>query len=942
MSEFANTISSYLQKEAGVLDVKIIELSQLDSIQVTDTDISISLVEVEHEFLPIMDPKGMDRLRVLTNNANDLLWITGANMLGADPNPNLTLSNGLSRALMLEQPTLRWSVLDIGRQLGDNGTVSDSILDNIAQALVARYEKDDCEFISVNGLIHVSRYSPDFQANSLFRRRLEPKTSRLENLTLAEANPARLTISRPGVTDTMHFQQLREPGGDGLPKAGYVDVEIKSVGLNAKDVYAMSGRVETRHKTTAYDFAGVVTAVGPETEGLTSLKPGDRVVGFAPFYIGTTTRVPVGCVQPIADHEDFHTMSTLGVAYGTAIYALKDRANVRQGESVLVHAGSGGFGIAAIVLAQKLGATVYTTCSSQGKRDYLTNELGVPSSHIFNSRDSSFVQGIAEATGGRGVDVIINSLVGDLLHDSWEKCLAQFGRFVEVGKRELLDAGRLNMRAFLKNVTFTAFDISELFYATDSFHRKRWDQLLAESLELFRAGEVAPLPIKVFDVTQVSQAYRYFGTKDRVGKIVISLENPQALVPVAPAPYSSTFDPTKVYLLIGCLGGLGRSLSRWMMTRGARHFVFLGRSGADKPSAKQLVTRLEESGATVGVVRGDVSSAEDVKAAVAYCVSTGHKIGGVAQAAMGLHEALFNRMSNEAWHTGIDPKYQGTWNLHHALEGHDLDFFLLTSSVSGTVGTATESNYCSANGFLDAFARWRRSQGLPCVAIGLGMISEVGYLHENPEIEALLLRKGIQPLNEDEFLQVTDIALDSEARGSLDESHMLTGLEPAAVRELSARGFDVTTHGVLVEARSSVLLASLQAEKEAANAAASSASQGASAVVSKGAAPWFKDIPAALASSLAPEATADSLSEAIVRLVKKRFSNLILMPIDQVDEHKALPDFGVDSMIASEFRSWFWAVFRVDVPFLDIMSPQKSLAAFAELVEAKVLQETTK
>lgn len=294
-------------------------------------------------------------------------------------------------------------------------------------------------------------------------------------------------------------------------------------------------------------------------------------------------------------------------------------------------------------------------------------------------------------------------------------------------------------------------------------------------------------------------------------------------------------------------------------------------------------------------------------------------------------------------HTGIDPKFQGTWNLHNALEGHDLDFFLLTSSVSGTVGTATESNYCSANGFLDAFARWRRSRGQPCVAVGLGMISEVGYLHENPEIEALLLRKGIQPLNEDEFLQVVDLALASEASRRVNEAHLLTGLEPAAVRELSARGFDVTTHGVLIEARSSILLASLQSEKEATEAALSQ-SQGEhdATMAKKAAAPWFKDVPATLTTAFTPEAHAETMQEAIARLIKKRFSNLILIPLDQIDGHKPMPDYGVDSMIASEFRAWFWAVFRVDLPFLDIMSPQKSLSALAEFVEGKILQGVAK
>ncbi|KAF7539879.1 hypothetical protein G7054_g1806 [Neopestalotiopsis clavispora] len=922
-TEFAKILSNYLQTQADVNEVNIVGLEKLHTIKVKDNDLAISLLEVESEFLASISPQAMDDLRrKITDVVPDLLWITGAGMLGNSPDPTLTLSSGLSRAVMLEQPRLRWSVLDIGSALAQKQRHAspvkvEELCSNVVSALVALSEADDCEFISVDGLMHISRYTPDVETNSLFRRRIDPQMVKAETQTLASANPARLTIGRPGVTDTMYFQQTCEPGDSEGPAEGYVDIEVKAVSLNAKDVYAMAGRVETRNKTTAFDFAGVVSAVGPGS----SLNVGTRVVAYAPFHIGTTARVPVGCVHALLDHESFTVVPTLLVVYATALYALHDRAHIRKGESVLIHAGSGGFGIAAIAVAKQLGATVYTTCGSQAKRDYLVKELGVPESHIFSSRDDSFVQGIATATGGRGVDVILNSLVGDLMHCSWEDCLADFGRFVEVGKRELIDAGRLDMRVFLKNATFTAFDLSELFYASNPHNRAIWDRLMVDTLELYRAGKIEPLPTRVFDITEISQAYRYFGNKDRVGKVVISMEDSQALVPVAPPAYLSQFDSEKIYLLAGCLGGLGRSLSRWMMSRGARHFVFLGRSGAAKPSAKQLVDRLEQSGATVHVVRGDVCKAADVTAAVAACVATGRQIGGIVQAAMGLHEALYTRMTNEAWHTGIDPKYQGTWNLHNAVErvavGYQLDFFLLTSSISGTVGTATESNYCAANGFLDAFARWRRSRGQPCVSVGL----------------------GYSALNEDELLQVVDLALASEKDAAVSESHLLTGLEADGLRSLTARGFDVTTHGVLVEARAAVLLAAFQAEQEA-RARASSGSGSAASSASATAAPWFKDCPtAAISAALASEASAPSMQEAILNMMKKRFSSLILMPLDQVDERKALPEFGVDSMIASEFRSWFWAAFRVDVPFLHIMSAQKSLLVLAEFVEEAVVAQ---
>uniref|UniRef100_A0A0B7KB42 Uncharacterized protein n=1 Tax=Bionectria ochroleuca TaxID=29856 RepID=A0A0B7KB42_BIOOC len=905
-------------------DIKIATLEELENSDMSSTSIYISLLELENEFLATMSPMKMDLLRRITDIANNLVWLTGAGMLSSSPDPNLTLSQGLSRALMLEQPSLRFTVIDVGGLASENRSFEKSFSLNLIQALASVSDMDDKEFIEKDGMLYISRFIAISEFNSLFRRRLDNKEP-ITKLLFDKIGPARLGIGSVGQMDTLHLVQETQPLSK--PPPGFVDIRTKAVSLNAKDVYTASGRVETRTGTAAIEFSGVVVAVG---DHVSYLKPGDHAVVLAPNRFATIERVPAWAAHKMLPSEDFCVMPTLPVIYGTALYALHDRAHLRAGESILIHSGAGAFGMATIALAQRIGAVVYTTVGSAAKKDYLMRELALPAENIFNSRDSSFVDGVRAATNGRGVDVIINSLVGDLMHDSWD-CIADFGRFVEVGKRELVDAGKLDMRVFLRNCTFTAFDLTELFFHESQFYRDIWINKTKEALELYRSGQVKPVPIATFDISKISQAYRFFSGRDRIGKVVVSLENPQSLIPVMPSRYSTILNPEKTYLLIGCLGGLGRSISRWMVSRGARNFVFLGRSGCDRPEAQELVSRLQGAGANVEVVRGDVSNQEDVNAAVNACA--GRPIGGVVQAAMGLSEALFTRMPHAAWHKAIEPKWRGSWNLHRALElnGHDadLDFFLLTSSVSGSVGTATESNYCAANGFLDAFARYRQSQGKPAVSVGLGMISEVGYLHENPDIEALLLRKGIQPLNEDEFLNVVDMALAAETR----VSHVLTGLEPFGLRELIKKGFEVE-NGTTQDPRAGFLAAELLASQDTNNK--SSAPTTSMAIAS----PWFKALPPNVSETtkaLASEADAPTLHEAILRLARKRFSNLILLSQDQIDDHKALPHYGVDSMIAAEYRTWFWSVFKVDVPFLDIVSPKKSLDMFATFIEERLL-----
>ncbi|KAI1076097.1 polyketide synthase-like protein [Whalleya microplaca] len=932
VDELISSLQPSLQQVAGVTQVRSVPLSEIHTAGVCDKTICISLLEAETEFLATMNQDHMDLLRGMTDIVTDLLWITGANMLDSSgqADPNLTLASGLSRALMLEQPSLRFSIVDIG-PASDFKKNALPTCENLIRALIPCHDTDDKEFIYSKGLLYISRFGPDPAYNALFRRRLGME-ERLRKSSLESVDVARLAIDKIGRTDTIYFQKLREPSTK--PTDGFVDIIVKAIGLNAKDVYTIGGHLGTRMGTTACEFSGVIKAVA---EDVTHIQPGDRVVTMFPNHFTTVERVPAWAVFKLLPEEEFTTIVTIPVAYSTALYALHDRAHLRRGESVLIHAGSGALGIAVVAIAQSIGAIVYATVGSEVKKNFLITEFGLPASHIFSSRDASFVDGVLAMTGGRGVDVVINSLVGDLMHASWDSCVANFGRFVEVGKRELTEAGRLDMCGVSRNATFTAFDMEALIFSEDKFYQELVASKVREALSWYRSRRVRLPPVTTFDVANISQAYRYFSAEDRVGKVVISLENPESLIQASEPKYFTLLDPEKTYLLVGCLGGLGRILSRWMMARGARSFVFLGRSGCDKPDAQKLVSNLQNSGAYVTVIKGDVTVSADVIRAIKACEATEKRIGGVIQAAMGLREAIFSQMSSESWHIGVDCKWVGTWNLHTALEGHDESFFLMTSSNSGSVGVATEANYCASNGFLDAFARWRRSQGRPATSVGLGMISEVGYLHENPDIEAILIRRGIQAMPEDEFLQLIDLALSGDdsnqspqATESSTAAHILTGLESVGFRKLLAQGFDVNNLP-MQDPRSSLLAESLAAEQRAMEAAQEGPSQvgqfsGAAAKAALDSAPW----------ALMETTGAASMREAILQLVRKQFSNLILIPPEQIDNLKPLALFGVDSMLAAEFRTWFWATFKVDIPFLDLLSTQKSLESFVDIVEAKI------
>ncbi|KAF4611348.1 hypothetical protein G7Y89_g15665 [Cudoniella acicularis] len=468
--KLAASLENHMQHQADVGQVSIVHLDHINTIALSRSTICISMMEIEREFLASMGQEDMNLFRILTDTVTELLWLIGANMLD-EPDPSLTMAHGLSRALMLEQPSLRFSALDLG-PVGLALSNIESTCQIVKGVLHSFGDKDDKEYSQLNGLLYISRFVPDHRLNSLFRRRLgtqELPSQWKREEPLIKVSPARLSVAQVGITDSIHFQQICEPPTS-LPP-GFIDVDIKAVSLNAKDVYTVSGHVETKTGTTALEFSGIVAAV-PAGHDL-DFQPGDRVVVSAPNLFTTRERVPAWAAHKMLPEEEFSVIATLPVVYSTALYALDDRAHLRAGESILIHSGAGALGIALITIAKRIGAIVYTTVGSQAKRKFLVHELGIPETHIFSSRDVSFVEGIRTMTGGRGVDTIVSSLIGDLMHASWE-CIAHFGRFVEVGKRELIDAGKLNMSLFLRNATFTAFDLSELFFHQDPYYRDIW------------------------------------------------------------------------------------------------------------------------------------------------------------------------------------------------------------------------------------------------------------------------------------------------------------------------------------------------------------------------------------------------------------------------------------------------------------------------------------
>ncbi|TGJ85285.1 hypothetical protein E0Z10_g3506 [Xylaria hypoxylon] len=910
-SKIKNAMASYFGHS-----VPLIGLSNADEITIPIKSVVISTIESNEPMLSTLTEEQMCLVKKMTDRASFILWVCNADFVGGTK-PEFAPVLGLSRAVMLEQPSLRFAVFDVGDMSKNvDGTAYNAIkiLDQLLTTTDPEFELCQREEI-----VHSIRWDPLDDLNREFRLKLDEE---LLKMPVSNAGYCHLGISQPGKMDTLHF--IAEEHVEPLSE-GYVEINVKSVGMNAKDLYAINAKVDTRNVSCSCECAGFIAKVGSKVMGL---KLGDRVVAMAPGLFATHERVPQWAVCKLEDNEDFTTASTIPIVFSTAIYGLIYKANLQRGESVLIHSAAGGVGIASIQLAKHIGAEIFATVGNESKKEWLVGEFGLDPSRIFTSRDTSFLPAVMNATGSKGVDVVLNSLTGELLRSSFEAC-ANFGRFVEIGKRDILDHGSLDMSNFQKNISFMAFDLSNLFYSQKPEHHELWQDLLRQSLALIRDGVAKPcFPIRTFPASDITRAFRHFALGTRIGKVTVSFADDTDQILVKPRRFTTIFHPDKTYLLVGCLGGLGRSISKWMVSRGARSLVFFGRSGLKSQEAKMLVSDLLGQGADVKVVSGDVSKLSDVDKAILHAP---FPIGGVIHAAMGLSESLWSSMSHASWHTSIAPKVRGSWNLHNALEkddrGSKLDFFILTSSISGTVGTATESNYCAANAFLDAFARHRNRLGRPAVSIGYGMIAEVGYLHEHPDIEALLKRKGIHSITEDEMLQILDLAVAHQSPATwrpeydrLVGAHILTGIEFTGLKEQRNRGFEGDNH-VLADPRASLLAAAFERSTRGSDSEPIRASYSLPPEVAE-----------ALVSGLVSGRSTTSVFDAVQTIVARKISNLILLPVESLRPEQKLGEFGIDSMLAAEFRVSIFHALDVDVPFMTLLDKQTSVRSLTEMI----------
>lgn len=486
-----------------------------------------------------------------------------------------------------------------------------------------------------------------------------------------------------------------------------VQIAVAASGLNFRDVmWALSLLPDDvledgfAGPSLGLECAGHVTALG---RNVTSVAVGDRVVAFAPAAFATSVTVPAAVVARIPDQIDTEAAATIPVAFLTAYYSLVTLGGLKAGQSILIHGGAGGVGLAAIQIAQWCGADVIASAGSPAKRDLL-RMLGV--THVLNSRSSAFADAIRE-THPAGVDLVLNSLSGEAMERGLS-VLKPFGRFIELGKRDYVANTHVGLRPFRRNLSYFGVDVDQLLSDRD-----RASAVFGEVMGRFAQGVFRPLPYRVFPATETTDAFRLMQRSGHVGKILVQ----PPTKPVAAAAPPFRIDPAVTHLVTGGYGGFGLEAARWLADRGARHLVLVGRRGADKPEAQALVEALRERGVSVRAAACDVADATALGALLADIRATMPPLGGVMHAAMVLEDSVIANLGERQLERVLAPKVEGARLLDELTRGDPLGYFVLFSSVTTFVGNPGQAAYVAANGYLEGVARRRRESRLPALAV---------------------------------------------------------------------------------------------------------------------------------------------------------------------------------------------------------------------------------
>ncbi|KAI0444713.1 polyketide synthase [Xylaria telfairii] len=850
----------------------------------------IILTDLESPILRHPSAEVLASLKHIIARSNRILWLSKDGSI----NPDYELVAGFARVIRAEHPGLKFITISFDDV--DNIPI---LADITMKILRTSYTSTENSFRVINGIVHIARVVP---ANFISKH-VQAQTSSFEAVEERFGTDQRalsLQIGSLSQLDTLRYE-------DDLVFEAQIaehDVEFKvmATGMSFRDLALVLGQVGG-DVVPGIEAAGIVTRAGSDA----MFKVGDRVLGLSTSgTMKTYARTCDAFLTKVPEQMSWAEAASTSFASSAAYAVLAEHANIQDGDTILIHSATGGFGQAAIQLANLHGAEVFVTAGTQEKQDFLHTTYGIPRSHIFSSRDTSFKEGVRLLTQSRGVDIVLNCLSGDGIMASWD-CVAPFGRFVELGLKDPSSHTSLSIRNLGRNVRFEQFDFVYLM-KNDS---KRAQRIFQRAMKQLLADNYPRRTSTMeYSFSQVQDAFRDIQSRRHIGKVVLEPHDDDVVSVVPSTKPATRFDPNVSFVIVGGLGGLGQAIARWAVARGAKNLILLSRNGPVKPAAKAFLDEITPLCQKVAAPACDVADKSALEICIAKCLTYMPRIKGCIQGSMVLKDNRFLDMSLEEWNDALRPKVDASWNLHHVL-GNNLDFFVLLSSTMGIVGNKEQSNYAAGNTFKDALARYRLSQGLPAVSLNLPAIEDVGFVADKPELLESMRAAGNGSMPVKEVLAVLDYHCGLAPK--------LLPVEKGQVILRPGLPHELVPLGIAEPPWMQDLLFNQFGQLE------SDVSADQATVVKKE------------AEHAARIATAASMVEAeniVLDALLNKLSRVLSVDPADLDPSKPLHAYGVDSLVAVDVRSWLLKDLGSEVSVFDLNS-QVSIRRLAKIATDK-------
>ncbi|EXF79508.1 PKSN polyketide synthase for alternapyrone biosynthesis protein [Colletotrichum fioriniae PJ7] len=833
----------------------------------------ISLLEVDSPLVHDWDAQDFVNFKRLVSNCSHILWITrGGLMQDWKDGLEFAPTQGLLRVMRTEYSQVELPHLDLSRasilSASNTASIISDVWCNSAQAGSAQH---DMEYAECDGRVFVPRFVEDKSMDA----DLQNSERTLGSVKGTLSNRKNLRLVREGSESVwVNESELSTPILDG-------DVEIT---VELALVQATPVSEDPLGTPVCSAIVGTVSA----TSSLEmTTKVGQRVIAIHSGPCSTSVHVPESFVRTISSCLPPEEVLATHYAFFATGFALIETARLESGQTILIRGGDSLLGRAAIRRAQRIKAEVFVTTKTSNAAELSSTGMVFDQSHVIDDDCGSCVDEILRQTQNRGVDVILNCQTAQI-DPNWVGCLCDFGTFITMGPRGFGIASSLVTSRRI--VTFVSVDVSPLVKAKPKLAKRFFD----ETCELLETEDlIQPDPGSLKSVSDIDHIMSRVDDGKATSEIILEFDpHDQVLMRPAKLP-ELRLDKQGTYILAGGLGALGLKIADMMFDHGAGHVVFLSRSGGEKNSAD--LKSLRQRGLAVDALKCDVSSSSQVDEVVQHLQAQGRRIRGVIQCAMVLEDAIFENMTYDQWQRSTRPKIQGTMNLHNSTP-RDVDFFILLSSITCVIGNAAQANYAAGNTFEDAFAHFRRSEGLAATAIDVGLVTDSAHFTGDFDMDAYFQMYE----HRWDGLQTTQSELDAVLK--------------AAMRGRTADGKHIEPQIVL--------------------------GLGHSMPFGPSSTGWTKDpkfnhrVRLALANSTdlssKQETPAERLAQAkntqdavnIVEEVLRGYAAQIMdVGMTDIDTEKALYDFGVDSLKAVELRNRIFRDVQSDVSVFELLSP---------------------